>query len=186
MVQSLAKLNGCLAVVAEPYNVPDHLSWSGSEDGSVAAYFWWSNNPESSVFSPLGKGRRHVTVKWRELVVIGGYFSPTRPFQEFEAYLGELELAIRRYGARPVLVLKDFNSKSTIWGNPRTDVRGRALEELAAACNLVVLKEGTRHTCVRRDGGSIVDVTLASPSAVRRVNKSGRTWKPYPTIDTSS
>ncbi|XP_020295613.1 uncharacterized protein LOC109860741 [Pseudomyrmex gracilis] len=76
----------------------------------------------------------------------------------------------------------DFNSKSTIWGSPKTDANGRALEELVAACNLVVLNEGTQHTCVRRDGKSIVDVTLASPSAARRVDK----WKVRENMETLS
>ncbi|XP_020298963.1 uncharacterized protein LOC109863171, partial [Pseudomyrmex gracilis] len=91
MIQSLAELGGVMAVVAEPYSVPDHPSWFGSEDGSAAIHFRYGSDPESSVFSPLERGRGLVVAQWGELVVVGGYFSPNRPFQEFERYLDELE-----------------------------------------------------------------------------------------------
>ncbi|XP_020294729.1 uncharacterized protein LOC109860213 [Pseudomyrmex gracilis] len=143
MVQSFAELDGAVAVAAEPYNVPDHPLWSGSADGSVAVY-------------------------WGELVVVGRYFSPTRPFQEFREYLDELNLVVKRHLACPVLILGDFNSKSVTWGSPRTDQREMALEDMLAACGLSVVNEGLQHTCVRQSGGSIVDVTFASPLVAAR------------------
>ncbi|XP_020297386.1 uncharacterized protein LOC109861943 [Pseudomyrmex gracilis] len=112
MIQSLAELGGVIAVAAEPYNVPDHPSWLGAEDGSVALYFRYGSGPESSVFSLLERGRGFVAAEWEELAIVGGYFLPNRPFREFEQYLGKLERVVRTHSARPVLVLGDFNSKS--------------------------------------------------------------------------
>ncbi|XP_020297778.1 uncharacterized protein LOC109862204 [Pseudomyrmex gracilis] len=180
LVHSLAELGGCLAVAAEPYSVPDHPSWLGSRDGSVALYFRWGH--ASIFFSPLEKGEGFVACKWGELAIVGCYFSPTRPFHEFEEFLNGLERVIRRLQTCPLLVLGDFNAKSVTWGSPRTDVRERVLEECMAACSFATVNEDTQHTCVRRNGGSIVDVTFASPSAIARVSE----WKVKDDLETLS
>ncbi|XP_020298461.1 uncharacterized protein LOC109862737 [Pseudomyrmex gracilis] len=169
LVHSFAELDGCLAVAAEPHSVPDHPSWLGSKDGSVALHFRWGH--ASTFFSFLEKGEGFVACEWGELVIVGCYFSPTRPFHEFEEFLNGLERVIRRLQPRPLLVLGDFNAKSVTWGSPRTDVRGRALEECMAACGFATVIEGTQHTYVMRNGGSIVDVTVASLSAIARVSE---------------
>ncbi|KAA5655380.1 hypothetical protein F3G58_31315, partial [Pseudomonas aeruginosa] len=106
-------------------------------------------------------------------VVIGAYFSPNRSFAEFERFLGGLEVLLHRLGSRPVIVAGDFNAKCTAWGSPRTDARGEALSEWAIAIGLCLLNRGTVATCVRWNGQSHVDVTFASPSAVRRT----RGWR---------
>ncbi|XP_071653351.1 uncharacterized protein [Temnothorax longispinosus] len=54
------------------------------------------------------------------------------------------------------------------YGAPRPPT-GRILEVWAAGLGLVVLNTGTTQTCVRRQGGSIVDLTWASPSVARGV-----------------
>ncbi|XP_020295880.1 uncharacterized protein LOC109860886 [Pseudomyrmex gracilis] len=86
---------------------------------------------------------------------MGGYFSPTKPFLKFKRYLDELELAIRLHSARPV-----------------NDDRRTALEDTIADCGITVVNVGSQHTCVRQNGGSIVDVSFASaPLAAYGVSK---------------
>lgn len=63
----------------------------------------------------------------------------------------------------------DFNAKSTLWGSPVTDARGEALSDWAARLGLVVINTGSALTCVRQRGGSIVDITFASPPAARLI-----------------
>ncbi|XP_020296392.1 uncharacterized protein LOC109861247 [Pseudomyrmex gracilis] len=139
MVQSLAELNGAIAVVAKPYNVLDHPSWLGLEDGSVAAYFRRGGDCEFSVLSPLERGQVFVVIQWRKLTVIGVYFSPSRTLEELDGFLDELGRVVRRHQTCPMLVLGNFNSKCTAWGSPRTDSKGEALEAFAAVSGLVVL-----------------------------------------------
>jgi hypothetical protein len=88
-------------------------------------------------------------------------------------YMDELTEVVRRMAQRQVLVMGDLNAKATDWGSPRTDARGRVVCEWAAATGLVLLNRGTELTCVRQRGGSIVDVTFASPSVADRV----RDWR---------
>ncbi|CAH2097849.1 unnamed protein product [Euphydryas editha] len=68
-----------------------------------------------------------------------------------------------------VFVAGDLNAKSTAWGNPATNPKGREVEEWALAAGLSLLNVGAVQTCVRWSGGSVVDVTFATPAIARRV-----------------
>ncbi|XP_024882910.1 uncharacterized protein LOC112461763 [Temnothorax curvispinosus] len=68
-----------------------------------------------------------------------------------------------------MVVAGDFNAKSALWGSPVTDRRGRILETWAAGLDLVIVNSGQVQTCVRRQGGSIIDLTWASPPVARRI-----------------
>ncbi|XP_071652698.1 uncharacterized protein [Temnothorax longispinosus] len=70
-----------------------------------------------------------------------------------------------------VMVAGDFNAKSALWGSPVTDRRGRILECWAASLGLVVLNRGGVQTCVRHQGGSVIDLTWATPDLARRVSE---------------
>ncbi|GAB1860716.1 Endonuclease/exonuclease/phosphatase domain-containing protein [Camponotus japonicus] len=69
----------------------------------------------------------------------------------------------------PVLVAGDLNAKSVDWDSPATDARGQELAEWGAELGLVVLNRGSAYTCVRHNGGSIVDITFGSPPVARKV-----------------
>ncbi|KAJ0182129.1 hypothetical protein K1T71_002851 [Dendrolimus kikuchii] len=94
----------------------------------------------------------------------------------------EVGTVVARSRPRPVLVLGDFNAKSVAWGSPSTCARGESLEEWAIEQGLVVLNRGSEYTCVRQRGGSIVDITFASPELARRV----RDWRVVTGVETLS
>lgn len=168
MSQVLAEWGVGLAVAAEPYRVPDHPHWVGDADGLVATV--WGGGDGSPPFSLLERGRGFVAVDWGGVAVVGCYISPRSGHAAFEQYLAEVAACVQRCAARPVLVLGDFNAKSVAWGSPRTSVRGGILGDWAAGLDLRLLNRGSEHTCVRRYGGSIVDVGFATPNAVRMVS----------------
>lgn len=70
---------------------------------------------------------------------------------------------------RPALVMGDFIAKSRHWGCPSEDRRGEALRDWAGSLGLTLLNVGKEATCVRPQGESIVDLTWASPAALRMV-----------------
>ncbi|XP_026746894.1 uncharacterized protein LOC113508120 [Trichoplusia ni] len=155
LLQTMAEWSIDVAVVAEPYFVPARDNWLGCADGLVA--------------------------------IIGGtLIDPSRgrgwSLADFEGFLVELGAVVNRYHPRPVLVLGDLNAKSSAWGSPVTDSRGEALEEWAVTTGLVVLNRGSEYTCVRQRGGSIVDVSFASPSVAGRV----RDWRVAVEVETLS
>nr|XP_032525082.1 uncharacterized protein LOC116776088 [Danaus plexippus plexippus] len=160
LVQTFAEWLVDVAVVAESYSVPG--SWLGDEDGSVALVARSSTN--SPPISLLEKGPGYVAAAWGDIALIGVYFSPNRPLTDFENFLGVLAMVAARAAQRRVLVVGDFNAKSVAWGSPSTDVRGREVESWSVASGLSLLNRGTVHTCVRRNGGSIVDLSFATPS----------------------
>ncbi|KAJ0169324.1 hypothetical protein K1T71_015208 [Dendrolimus kikuchii] len=101
---------------------------------------------------------------------------------DFEGWIEEVGTVVARSRPRPLLVLGDFNAKSVAWGSPSTCARGESLEEWAIEQGLVVLNRGAAHTCVRQQGGSIVDITFASPELARRV----RDWRVVTGVETLS
>ena len=107
-----------------------------------------------------------MAARWEETAEVVVYILPSCGFARFERHLNRLRECVSRYLPGPVLVLGDLNAKHATWHSSRTDPRGKALLDWAAAHNLRLLNTGDALTCVRRFAGSIVDLTFASPAAV--------------------
>ncbi|XP_025267607.1 uncharacterized protein LOC105250072 [Camponotus floridanus] len=168
LLQTLAEWNIDLAVAAEPYRVPAKSNWIGDADGSVAII--GRGTADAIPLTLIGRGGGYVAAQWGEIAVVGVYFSPNRDQAEFRAYLDRVATAIRRQLPGPVLVAGDLNAKSAEWGSPVTDARGLDLAEWGNELGLVILNRGSAHTCVRHNGGSIVDITFGSPPVARMVS----------------
>ncbi|KAL0803418.1 hypothetical protein ABMA28_017329 [Loxostege sticticalis] len=166
LFQSMAQWLIDVVVVAEPYFVPPADNWVSDRDGLVALISSASSSPPLNVV----RGHGFASALVGGIVVIGVYFSPNRPLHEFENFLTEVEALVLRSHPHPVIVAGDLNAKSTAWGSPATDPRGRVLEEWLITLGLAVLNRGTVHTCVSWNGGSIVDVSFASPAIASRVH----------------
>ncbi|XP_078051848.1 uncharacterized protein LOC144477994, partial [Augochlora pura] len=168
LMQNLAERGAGLAVAAEPYRVPEHPHWMGDSIGSVAVL--WVGRQGSPPCSVIERGRGYLAVEWGDIAVVAIYAPPSWPLEHFEQYLDGVGRCISRCQPRPVLVLGDFNSKATAWESPRTDSRGLEVLDWAAGLGLVLLNTGSVHTCVRHNGGSIVDLSWATPPAARRIS----------------
>jgi hypothetical protein len=179
-LQVMAEWGISVAVVAEPWCVPPQPNWVGATDGSVALVA-----PAVGDFPPLvgiERGQGFAAAEWEKIVIVGAYFSPNRPLPAFERFLEELGGVIRRAAPKPVMLLGDLNAKSAAWGSPVTTVRGTALFDWSVALGLVVINRGNAQTCVRRQGGSIVDVTFAAPVVADRIED----WRVLEEVETLS
>lgn len=118
-----------------------------------------------------GSGRGFVWVELDELIIFSCYFSPNAGVAELNNSLEELGRAMRanRRGRREVIVAGDFNGWSPEWGMDRTNERGTVVSEWIAREDLHILNDGTAYTFVRGDTGSILDLTLGSEGAARRI-----------------
>ena len=70
-------------------------------------------SPESSIApGEVESGERYVAVKMTDMVAYSCYFSPNRPFPEFEDFLSKLEesLSRRRGRGKMFTVAVDFNA----------------------------------------------------------------------------
>ena len=180
LIQSMAQWSIDVAVVAEPYFVPPRDDWASDRDNTVAIILRASTG--LPMFEQVVRGRGCVASLVADVAVVGVYFSPNRSLSEFERYLDDVGALIGQCHPRPVLVAGDLNAKSMAWGSPVTDARGGALEEWLVSTGLAVLNRGSVDTCVRHNGGSIVDVTFASISIARR----GQGWRVEEGVETLS
>ncbi|XP_063624757.1 uncharacterized protein LOC134796497 [Cydia splendana] len=165
LMQNLAEWGVALAAVAEPYTVPPRPNWA--RDGRVALVA----PALGDVLVSMERGDGFVAAKWGGIIVVGVYFSPNLPLNAFQRFLEDLEGVVRRAGQAPILVLGDFNAKSRAWGSPNTEPRGAEVEVWSAAAGLVLLNCGNAQTCVRWNGGSIVDLSFATPDLAARITE---------------
>ena len=166
--QAMAEWSINIAVVTEPYYVPSH--WLSDLNGVVTVIRQPST--DSPPLSLVEQGPGYVAVIWGDTAIVGVYFSPNRPISEFETLLTALSTVVGRLAPRQILVAGDFNAKAVSWGNPATkcNLRGQLLEDWAVSSGLCLLNRGSTFTCVRAQGGSVVDVSFATPSLAGRVN----------------
>ena len=166
LLQTMAELGLGLAVVAEPYRILQN-NCVGDETGTVMLLR--AGTAASPAINIIESGQGYVAAAWGKMTVVGLYASPNAPISSLQRILDRIRNCVVSLKNQDVLVLGDFNAKSTLWGSPRTNPRGEAVVEWAAELDLRLLNEGSKSTCVRWQGESIVDLTWASPSAARRV-----------------
>lgn len=162
LVQTMNEWLIQVAIIAEPYRIPPRDNWVGDLTGTAAIVCLPTLG--APPLKPVKKGCGYVAARWGQLVVIGVYFSPNKGLAEFEALLADLGAFVGQTLPCAILVAGDFNAKSSAWGSSVTDVRGRALQDWVTITGLSIVNRGTQNTCVRQHGGSVVDITLASPA----------------------
>jgi hypothetical protein len=92
----------------------------------------------------------------------GGLRLPNSGLAAFGDFLDDVGECVKGCFPRQVLVLGDFNSHSTQWGNSATNTRGRWLTDWAAGLVLLLVNKGTASICVARKEYSVVDITWAT------------------------
>ncbi|CAH2228538.1 jg28018, partial [Pararge aegeria aegeria] len=134
LIQHMVEWRIDVVTAAEPYFVPVQSNWAGDTEGLVAIVVPAHGRP----LVPKRNGPGFVAVGWGELTLIGVYFSPNRPLTEFEAFLRTLEPVVR--GAAPA---QETGLPWSAW--------------------FFLTKDASTHVC-DGGGGSIVDVTFATPA----------------------
>jgi hypothetical protein len=179
LYQTIRESGIALAVIAEPYSVPESTNWAQDTNGRVAITWTPVLGPHGVL---LDRGNGYVAVEWAGIAVVGIYVSPNCGLEAFGDFLDEVGDCVRRCYPRQVLVLGDFNAHSTLWGNDRTTTRGRWLTDCAAGHGLALINKGTIKTCVAWRGASVVDLTLATPELYRKI----RNWHVAEGVETLS
>ncbi|XP_070512918.1 uncharacterized protein [Cardiocondyla obscurior] len=167
-IQKMVECNCVLGIVSEPYRIPpNHPNWTTDTLKSVAiTWRWW---PGAPICSRLENNDHYTVVKWGPLVIIGVYLPPSGTLAEFEEWLNSIEDSVRRHHPLPIIICGDFNSWSETWGSRKTGARGSMLEEWAASLDLALVNRGTTSTCIRPQGESVIDLTWASPAAIKMI-----------------
>lgn len=118
-----------------------------------------------------GKGKGFAWIQLKGFTVFSCYISPNATDSGFTTFIADLRAAIR--GRGPCLIVGDFNSKHRIWGSKRTDRRGTAIAEWAAADTLTIHNCGTTPTFRRNKQESYIDLTLSTPGVAPLIQN----WK---------
>jgi hypothetical protein len=169
-------------VVAEPYSVPDSPNWVGDLEGSTAIG-WTTTTTSSAPGALLDRGNGSVAVEWAWIAVVGVYVSPNSCLDAYGDFLDGVSNCIRRRcRSRQVLIQGDFNSRSSHWGDTRTNTCGRMLFDWAAGLGLLLTNRGSTSTCVAWRGSSVVDITWTTASLHRRI----RNWRVVEEVETLS
>lgn len=105
---------------------------------------WHRQDKAAPPCSVVERSRGMILVRWRRFLVAGCYSSPSDSSAEFGQFLDRLGAMVAPYLADPLLNLGDFNAKSTVRGNPRTNPRDGALVEWAEGMGLRSLNQGGR------------------------------------------
>ncbi|CAH2097904.1 unnamed protein product [Euphydryas editha] len=166
LLQSMAEWSIDVAIGAELYAVPPSPHWAGDTEDSVATLVRPRAGPPLVV---KARGRGYVVAVRGKVAFVGVYFSPNRDLTALKQFLDVLGPLMGQLAPLQVFVASDLNAKSMAWGNPATNPKRREVEEWALAAGLPPLNAGAVQTCVRWSGGSVVDVTFATPAIARRV-----------------
>ncbi|XP_025155165.1 uncharacterized protein LOC112588698 [Harpegnathos saltator] len=146
----------------------------GSGTIGLCRYVWKASS-RSPPAKYVDRGRGFVVARWGAVTVVGVYLPPAKSLGlvDYKSRLQEMGDVIKRHLPGPVIVAGDFNAKSELWGSRRDDRRGEVTADWAVGLGLHIMNDGVKSTFVGSRGESIIDLSWATPSALRRV----RTWR---------
>ncbi|XP_070518826.1 uncharacterized protein [Cardiocondyla obscurior] len=152
--------------------VPQTPGWYCNDNKLVAVYV----DPICIRPAPtiVCNDRNVIAVKLDKLVLASVYISPHCNRTDFESPLSEISEIILRNSGRNVMIVGNFNARSTLWSDVVTNWRGELLQELVVNLDISILNNNI-PTCVRPQGSSIIDLTLVT----RDLGNSIVGWRVY-------
>lgn len=159
-----------IAMVTEPVHIPDR-NWICSKNKGAAIH--WSTNVKLRI-KEIFKGEEFVATEVKDMVLISCYISPKASVKEFVEVLRRIDSNVKMLDfGKQVIMCGDFNAYSTLWGSKLTNGKGDRLVRWMDVNNFIVVNKGDLPTCIRPQGVSYIDLTLATPIAAKKV----RDWK---------
>jgi len=183
-IQAIREFGASLAVICEPYIVPNDFRWaSSSEKDSKVAIYWQKTKSHHLPMRVVDHGDGYVVVSWNNMLVLSCYFSPNRSNREFECYMDNIYFCINRNKniCKEILIMGDFNARHRLVDSRGCNVRGNILRDAIENMDMIVLNNANETTCVRPQGESSVDITIVSSNLLNRISN-WRTDKNFITL----
>ncbi|XP_031359294.1 uncharacterized protein LOC116182875 [Photinus pyralis] len=154
-----------LIILAEPNKKHRgrHVYASKERNASIV------NVKGGSVVWNFTSGHNHAMVQVGQTTVVSAYISPNSTMEEFEDTLDEIARNIRK--KTEVIIGGDFNAKNPMWGGQTNDERGVKLAEWAHQLGMTIMNDGKRPTCIRHNGCSYIDLTIATAGVAKKLSE---------------
>ena len=127
----------------EPYvldtktRVPDGYTEIHSDDTKYLAAFWLSDRiPILAVMRNHDMVAIRVSTNKEEVLAITNYCLPSTNVTNLNPLLDELNLQLLKYPSDNVVLMCNFNAKSSLWGQGQTDCSGRMVTAFASNADL--------------------------------------------------
>ena len=102
-----------------------------------------------------------VSCDGRNVIVANVYIQPDQLNETHMKFLNDLSTD---YSAYPLIICGDFNSRSPVWFDNKTNHNGAIFRTIFTQTDLILQNDKT-HTCVTHNGSSLIDLTLANSHA---------------------
>lgn len=161
-----------IVCIAEPYNVIENYKWIGKRGGRTAVY--WNPRKYKGNIKTITTTNEYVIIKADEITIISVYISPNIVMKQTEKILDSITNEIAYIeNKKNIIICGDFNAYSQNWGSKRETSRGTLINEWLTSLDLNIVNRGRTPTCIRKQGESIVDITIAA----EEINKNIRKWR---------
>lgn len=101
---------------------------------------------------------------YQPVIIINVYISPSSKMSQ---KLEGLEIIISKYSSFPLIITGDFNSRSTLFGDVKTNTRGRLLTRFVQRFGIELINNNTFPTFETNYGSSLIDLTFANYAAMK-------------------
>nr|XP_012224480.1 PREDICTED: uncharacterized protein LOC105673433 [Linepithema humile] len=172
LLQNMREWRTSLAIVAEPYMIPESPRWWGSTGKFPKVAIIWGGGDVGDNFpcTLLTRMVNWVAIEWGEIIIVGCYCSPRMSDIQFGAFLNLVSTMIDPNLSRQILLLGDFNARSLQW-DKKQNKKGEILANWAVGRGLTLVNRDSTPTCVRSQGSSTVDLAWATPAMYSRIRK---------------
>ncbi|XP_071640847.1 uncharacterized protein [Temnothorax longispinosus] len=162
------ELGAAVCVVSEPTRTPSSQQWFYSGNGLATLYISRIARHPAVL---LTKGRSSVIIKYGNICIASCYISPNTDYNGYSDFLDELTILCSSIlNNHYLLICGDFNAHATLWGSRSQNFKGDLLEDWVAQADVRLINTGNKPTFVSARGSSIIDLTWASPSLMKRIH----------------
>lgn len=135
----------------------------------MAAIFWNPCKYKGNI-KIITKTENYVIIKANEMTIISVYISPNINMKQTEKILDSITneiICVKNQDG--IIICGDFNAHSQSWGSTKETSRGALVNEWMASLDLIIVNSGRTPTCIRKQGKSIVDITIATEEVNNRI-----------------
>lgn len=157
MIQMIHENNIDVAIVSDPYKIPNSSTWTTDQYAS-SAILTCGKYPFQKLQSTKTDG--YVIAKINGVTFYSCYAPPRWPHSYYEDMVDNLVEDAKNN--KPVVIAGDFNAWAVDWGSRCTNQRGQTLLEAFSQLDVTLGNVGYATTFRRQGGTSIIDITFTS------------------------